>query len=59
VAVAPVRDSTGQAIAAIGVVDVTGIFDIAAFMEQQSGIVREVGGLPSRPVEGPREGRAA
>lgn len=44
VVVVPVRDSTGAAIAAIGVVDITGIFDLASLMEQQSDLVRQVCG---------------
>lgn len=44
VVVVPVRDSTGRAIAAIGVVDITGIFDLASLMEQQSDLVRQVCG---------------
>jgi hypothetical protein len=42
VIVAPIRDSAGSAIAAIGVVDVTGIFDIADFMSQQSQIISQM-----------------
>ena len=36
VVVAPVRDGKGNAITAIGIVDVTGIFDLANFMEQSA-----------------------
>lgn len=53
VVVVPVRDSTGAAIAAIGVVDITGIFDLASLMEQQSDLVRQVCGTGFCPVEGP------
>jgi len=53
VVVVPVRDSTGEAIAAIGVVDITGIFDLASLMEQQSDLVRQVCGTGFCPVEGP------
>lgn len=42
VVVAPVRDGEGRAIAAIGIVDVTGIFDLASFMEQTAEIQRQV-----------------
>jgi hypothetical protein len=42
VIVAPIQDSTGSAIAAIGVVDVTGIFDLADLMSQQSKIISEL-----------------
>jgi hypothetical protein len=53
VVVVPVRDSTGAAIAAIGVVDITGIFDLASLMEQQSDLARQVCGTGFCPVEGP------
>ena len=53
VIVVPVRDSSGAAIAAIGVVDITGIFDLASLMEQQSDLVREVCGTGFCPVGGP------
>ena len=36
VIVAPVRDSTGLPIAAIGIVDITGIFDLADLMKRQT-----------------------
>jgi len=42
VIVAPIRDSSGSAIAAIGVVDITGIFDIADLMSQQSQIISQM-----------------
>ena len=42
VIVAPIRDSSGSAIAAIGVVDVTGIFDIADLMSQHSQITSQM-----------------
>lgn len=47
VVVAPVRDKEGDAIAAIGIVDVTGIFDLAGFMEQNTVIRRQVCGEDS------------
>lgn len=53
VIVVPIRDSSGAAIAAIGVVDITGIFDLASLMEQQSDLVREVCGTGFCPVGGP------
>ena len=53
VVVAPVRDQDGTPIAAIGVVDITGIFDLASLMEQQSDLVREVCGTGYCPVGGP------
>jgi len=42
VIVAPIQDSSGSAIAAIGVVDITGIFDIADLMSQQSQIISDM-----------------
>ncbi|MGB9372120.1 MAG: DUF2111 domain-containing protein [Halobacteriota archaeon] len=42
VIVAPIQDSSGSAIAAIGVVDVTGIFDLADLMSQQSQIISQL-----------------
>ena len=42
VIVAPIQDSGGSAIAAIGVVDVTGIFDLADAMSQQSQIISQL-----------------
>jgi hypothetical protein len=56
VVVTPVRDSTGTAIAAIGVVDITGIFDLASLMEHQSAIIRQVCGSDPCPIEGPHGG---
>jgi hypothetical protein len=42
VIVAPIQDSLGIAIAAIGVVDVTGIFDLADLMSQQSQVISQL-----------------
>jgi len=42
VIVAPIQDSGGSAMAAIGVVDVTGIFDLADAMSQQSQIISQL-----------------
>ncbi len=42
VIVAPIQDSSGSAMAAIGVVDVTGIFDLADLMSQQSQIISQL-----------------
>jgi hypothetical protein len=42
VIVAPIQDSRGSAIAAIGVVDITGIFDLADLMSQQSQIISQL-----------------
>ena len=53
VVVSPVRDEEGDVIAAIGVVDITGIFDLATLMEQQSEILRQVCG--SDPCPRPTE----
>jgi len=59
VVVAPVRDGSGAAIGAIGVVDITGIFDLATLMEHQSAILQQVCGkdpcpLPSESVSAKR-----
>ncbi len=53
VVVGPIRDASGAAIAAIGVVDITGIFDLATLMEHQSEILRQVCGKDPCPL--PRE----
>ncbi|MGZ4882020.1 MAG: DUF2111 domain-containing protein [Halobacteriota archaeon] len=53
VIVAPIQDSKGFAIAAVGVVDVTGIFDIADLMSQQSQIISQ---LRYCPVPGGKQG---
>jgi hypothetical protein len=50
VIVSPVRDSGGNAIAAIGVVDITGIFDLATLMEHQSAILKQVCGKDPCPL---------
>lgn len=57
VVVAPVRDGEGRAICAIGIVDVTGIFDLASFMEQNAEIRRQVCGSDPCPL--PTESPAA
>ncbi|KDE54516.1 hypothetical protein EI28_00495 [Methanoculleus sp. MH98A] len=57
VVVAPVRDEEGRAIGAIGIVDVTGIFDLAGFMEQNTVIRRQVCGEDPCPL--PTESPAA
>jgi len=57
VVVAPIKDGEGSAIAAIGIVDLTGIFDLADFMEQASAIRREVCGEDPCPL--PTESPAA
>ncbi len=59
VTVSPIRDREGNAIGAIGVVDITGIFDLATLMEHQSAILKQVCGkdpcpLPSEQVSSRR-----
>jgi hypothetical protein len=59
VVVAPVRDEAGDAIAAIGLVDITGIFDLATLMKHQSMILKQVCGkdpcpLPSEQISAKR-----
>jgi hypothetical protein len=50
VTVAPIRDQEGNAIGAIGVVDMTGIFDLATLMENQSAIIKQVCGKDPCPL---------
>ena len=50
VSVVPIRDCTGEAIGAIGVVDITGIFDLATLMEHQTEIIRQVCGQDTCPT---------
>jgi len=50
VVVGPIRDSSGAAIAAIGIVDITGIFDLATLMEHQSEILKQVCGKDPCPL---------
>ena len=57
VVVAPIRDEKGSAIAAIGIVDVIGVFDLVDFMEQASAVRREVCGEDPCPL--PTESPAA
>jgi hypothetical protein len=59
VIVAPIRGERGTAIGAIGVVDITGIFDLATLMEHQSMILKQVCGkdpcpLPTEQIEAKR-----
>jgi hypothetical protein len=59
VTVAPIRDKEGNAIGAIGVVDITGIFDLATLMEHQTAILKQVCGkdpcpLPSEQIDSKR-----
>jgi hypothetical protein len=50
VIVSPVRDSAGEAIAAIGLVDITGIFDLATLMQHQTMILKQVCGKDPCPL---------
>jgi hypothetical protein len=50
VIVSPIRDDEGKAIGAIGVVDITGIFDLATLMEHQSAILKQVCGKDPCPL---------
>jgi hypothetical protein len=59
VTVAPIRDDDGEVIGAIGIVDITGIFDLATLMENQSAILKQVCGkdpcpLPSEQINSKR-----
>jgi hypothetical protein len=59
VTVSPIRDNDGNAIGAIGIVDITGIFDLATLMEHQSAILKQVCGkdpcpLPSEQIDSKR-----
>jgi hypothetical protein len=50
VTVSPIRDSEGNAIGAIGIVDITGIFDLATLMEHQTAILKQVCGKDPCPL---------
>jgi hypothetical protein len=50
VTVTPIRDCNGSAIGAIGIVDITGIFDLATLMEHQSAILKQVCGKDPCPL---------
>jgi hypothetical protein len=52
VTVSPIRDKDGNAIGAIGIVDITGIFDLATLMEHQTDIIRQVCGKDPCPLHG-------
>jgi hypothetical protein len=59
VVVSPIRDSDSKVIGAVGVVDITGIFDLATLMEHQSAILKQVCGkdpcpLPTEQIEAKR-----
>ena len=50
VTVTPIRDHEGNAIGALGIVDITGIFDLATLMEHQSAILKQVCGKDPCPL---------
>ncbi len=52
VTVTPIRDKEGNAIGAIGIVDITGIFDLATLMEHQTAILKQVCGKDPCPLPG-------
>ena len=56
VTVCPIRDNEGNAIGAIGVVDITGIFDLATLMEHQSAILKQVCGKDPCPLPSEQSG---
>jgi hypothetical protein len=56
VTVSPIRDNEGRAIGAIGVVDITGIFDLATLMEHQSAILKQVCGKDPCPLPSEQSG---
>ena len=56
VTVSPIRDSDGAAIGAIGIVDITGIFDLATLMENQSAIIKQVCGKDPCPLPSEQSG---
>jgi len=51
VRVTPFRDEEGKAIGAIGIVDITGIFDLATLMEHQADIIKQVCGKDPCPLD--------
>ena len=52
VIVAPIQGAAGTAIGALGVVDISGIFDLAGLMEHRSAIMRQISGRdPPSPTE--------
>jgi hypothetical protein len=56
VTVSPIRDSEGNAIGAIGIVDITGIFDLATLMEHQTAILKQVCGKDPCPLPSEQSG---
>jgi len=56
VTVSPIRDNEGNAIGAIGIVDITGIFDLATLMEHQTAILKQVCGKDPCPLPSEQSG---
>jgi len=56
VTVSPIRDNDGNAIGAIGIVDITGIFDLATLMEHQTAILKQVCGKDPCPLPSEQSG---
>jgi len=56
VIVAPIHGDQGDTIAVVGIVDITGIFDLATLMEHQSMIIKQVCGTDPCPLPGERTG---
>jgi hypothetical protein len=54
VIVSPFRDEMNAPIGAIGIVDITGIFDLATLMEHQSAILKQVCGKDPCPLPAER-----
>jgi hypothetical protein len=54
VIVSPVIDGTGVTIGAVGIVDITGIFDLATLMDHQADIIRQVCGSDPCPLPSER-----
>ncbi|MBN1431966.1 MAG: DUF2111 domain-containing protein [Methanomicrobiaceae archaeon] len=52
VIVAPIRNEEGEAVGALGIVDFTGVFDLATLMEHQSEIIKQVCGKDPCPLPG-------
>ena len=52
VIVSPIRDENGDVMGALGIVDFTGVFDLATLMEHQSVIIKQVCGQDPCPLPG-------
>lgn len=52
VIVSPIRGKDGEAMGALGIVDFTGVFDLATLMEHQSVIIKQVCGEDPCPLPG-------